>query len=477
MRNRNSHTLAIVLSLVLTAAFSHAAGAVEYEAGAAKICITPAKGLLLVGYPHFRTHRPAEGTLHDLWAKALALQDSTGKRVVIVTFDLNGIPRAVADGLAARIQKKFGLQRSALVLNASHTHSAPVLESNAVFNPRVIYDASPEEVERIHEYTATFADNIETVVGSALHDLAPARLSFGNGRATFAVNRRLKGADGAIAMLPNPNGPTDPDVPVLRVTSPEGKLRAVLFGYACHPVTLVDRGKPVPGYMFQYSGDYAGLAQAEVEKLNPGAIALFMQLCAGDQNPATRGDPTVSARYGAVLAAEVNRVLQGKLRPVLGNLRTTYQLVDLKLRPDTRQLFEDRLKDESPIKGPIIVRHAKAMLRAYDEGRIETTYPYPVQGIAWDRDLCLIAMGGEVVVEYALRLKKQFGHDGLIVAGYSNDVMAYIPTRQMLSEGGHEVDYSMVVYCHPGPWETTVEDRVFEAATGVLRALGRAPRK
>jgi hypothetical protein len=117
------------------------------------------------------------------------------------------------------------------------------------------------------------------------------------------------------------------------------------------------------------------------------------------------------------------------------------------------------------------------MLRAYDEGRIESTYPYPVQGIAWGRDLCLIAMGGEVVVEYALRLKKQFGADGLIVAGYSNDVMAYIPTRQMLSEGGHEADYSMVVYCHPGPWDATVEDKVFETAAGVLRSLGRAPRK
>jgi neutral ceramidase len=323
---------------------------------------------------------------------------------------------------------------------------------------------------------ATLVDKLENLVGDALRDLAPARLLFGNGRATFAVNRRLKGLDGSISMLPNPNGPTDQDVPVLKVISPEGKLRAVLFGYGCHPVTLVDRGTPVPGYMFQYSGDYAGLAQAEVEKLNPGATALFMQLCAGDQNPATRGDATVSARYGAVLAAEVNRVLQGKLRPVLGNLRTTYELVDLKLRPDSRQLFEDRLQDKTPIKGPILARHAKAMLRTYDEGRVESAYSYPVQGIAWGRDLWLVAMGGEVVVEYALRLKERFGSEGLIVAGYSNDVMAYIPTRQMLSEGGHEVDYSMVVYCHPGPWDVTIEDRVFEAAAGVLHSLGRAPR-
>src|SRR5437879_5007635 len=58
----------------------------RWKAGAAKIAITPEHAMWMSGYAA-RT-RPAEGKLHDLWAKALILEDPSGRRAVLVTMDL-----------------------------------------------------------------------------------------------------------------------------------------------------------------------------------------------------------------------------------------------------------------------------------------------------------------------------------------------------------------------------------------------------
>jgi neutral ceramidase len=472
MKTPNAWGTALLITLIAVP-LSVRANAAGYKAGAARVRITPERPVLLTAYPTLRVHRPAEAAIDDLSAKALAIEDAAGKRVVILSLDINLIPRSVADALASRLERKFGLRRSEILVNVTHTHSGPLLDSEAGFNPVVIYDASAEELANIRDYTATLLDKCEAVVGAALGNLAPARLAIGNGRAGFAVNRRLKAADGTIQMRPNPGGPTDHDVPVLQVTGEDGKLKAVLFGYACHPVTLwtTDSAKATPAYMLQFSADYPGAAERELEKKNPGAVALFVQLCGADQNPVERGEPVLAVRYGMELAAEVARVLRQPLRAVSGPIRSTYRLVDLKFSPVSRQALEKDLSDKSPVTA----RHAKAMLKALDEGRLKPSYPYPAQAIAWGSDLALIAFGGEVVVDYALRLKKEYGAEGLIVAGYSNDVMAYIPTRRMLSEGGHEVDYSMVPFGHAARWDGSIEETVMETARGVLESVGRMP--
>ncbi len=69
-------------------------------------------------------------------------------------------------------------------------------------------------------------------------------------------------------------------------------------------------------------------------------------------------------------------------------------------------------------------------------------------------------MGGEVVVDYALRLKKEFGPEKLWVAGYCNDLFAYIPSLRVLQEGGYEGGDAMIVYVQPGPFAPSVEDTI-----------------
>src|SRR5205807_2228628 len=144
-----------------------------------------------------------------------------------------GLPRSISDIVAARVEKTYGIDRAHLALNSSHTHTGPLVRRNL----EMLFDLSAADSQVVSDYSARLTDNLVAVVGAALKDLAPADLSFGNGRATFAINRRENSPSG-VKIGENPKGPTDPDVPVLKVAAPGGSLRAVLFGYACHNTTL-----------------------------------------------------------------------------------------------------------------------------------------------------------------------------------------------------------------------------------------------
>ncbi|MBI3681133.1 MAG: neutral/alkaline non-lysosomal ceramidase N-terminal domain-containing protein [Acidobacteria bacterium] len=204
-----------------------------WKAGVAKILITPGKSLWMAGFGA-RT-KPSEGTLLDIYAKALALEDRSGKRAVLVTTDLVGFPAVVARNIADQVEKQYRLPRDRLILNSSHTHSGPVLT-----NPlRITYSSrmSPEQIRDVDEYTRELEGKVVAVVGAALKDLRPARLSFGRSETNFAVNRRQKTERGFINGI-NPDGPVDHDVPLLRVDSDRGQIRGMVFGYACHNTLL-----------------------------------------------------------------------------------------------------------------------------------------------------------------------------------------------------------------------------------------------
>jgi hypothetical protein len=446
---------AIFLAATLTAL----AAAAEYKAGTARILITPDKAQYLSGYAN-RTHA-SEGKVHDLWAKALVIEDRKGGRVVIVSTDLVGLPRGITDLVAARALKEYNLERSRLVINSSHTHTGPLIRGNL----SLMFELDPEQKQRVDDYSRELTEKLVTVIGAALKELAPADLAFGNGTAGFAINRRQNSAN-SLRIGVNPKGPTDHDVPVLKVTAPDGKLRAVLFGYACHNTTLT-------GEFYQFSGDYAGFAQIDIEQANPGATALFMMLCGADQNPHPRSSLDLARSHGAELAKEVGRVLAGSLQPVRGTILPAFRSVDLEFAPHTRETFESRLKETNVFH----VRHAKAMLATYDQGRPIRRYSYPVQAIAFGKDLTLVALGGEVVVDYVLRIKKEYGSKGIMVAGYSNDVMSYIPSLRVLKEGGYEASESMVYYGMPGPYNEEVEERVMGGVAQVMKRVKRPPVK
>jgi hypothetical protein len=425
------------------------------RAGVGRVDITPAGPIWLSGYAA-RT-RPSEGTLTPLWVKALALQSGTAKPVVIVTADVVGVPREVVDRMAALVKQQHGLERAQFLVNASHTHTGPVVWPNlanlTVF-PR-------GELEKLLDYQGKFTEALVTAVGAAIRDLAPATVEYGEGSAGFAVNRRQATAEG-VKIGVNPNGPVDRSVPVLKISGADGRLRALLFGYACHNTTLT-------GGTYQISGDYAGFAAAELESKHGETTALFLMLCGGDQNPDPRGSVEFAKKHGGTLAAEVERVISARMTPVSGEIRRAFRLTTLALAPRTRRDLEAELQSGLPAK----VRRAQAMLTSLDAGKAIDRIEYPVQAVRIGRALTVVALGGEVVVDYGLRIKREYAGEPVIVAGYSNDVMCYIPSARVLKEGGYEADDSMIYYAQAGPFSADVEDRVFASIRRVMKDVGR----
>jgi Neutral/alkaline non-lysosomal ceramidase, N-terminal len=426
-----------------------------YQAGVASMDITPTEPIYLSGYAS-RNH-PSVGVALPLKAKALVIQEPNRRQTVIVTTDLIGLPRAIADPVAARLEKSYGFERAHILLNSSHTHTGPLLAHNL----SLMFDLNAHDQEVVDRYSQKLANDLVTLVGVAIQNLTPADLWFGNGQAHFGMNRREPTPQG-VKIGVNPAGPTDPDVPVLKVTGKDGRLLAVLFGYACHNTTLT-------GDFYKISGDYAGFAQREIERANPAATAMFLMLCGGDQNPQPRGTLDLAQQHGATLAAEVMRVLSGRMQQVHGPVHAAFQVIDLDFAHNTRETFESRLHDKDPMR----VRHAKAMLRDYDEGHPIRHFAYPVQAIAFGKSLTILALGGEAVVDYALRVKKEYGSKDIIIAAYSNDVMSYIPSLRVLKEGGYEPETSMLYYGGPGPYADDVEDRIFGAIHKVMARVGR----
>jgi neutral ceramidase len=441
-------------TLILWLMLGSSAWGAEFKVGVGRRVITPALPIWMSGYAA-RT-KPSDGVVHDLWAKALAIEDNRGQRAVIVTTDLIGLPHEVSQAVAERVQKQFGLDRARLLLNSSHTHSGPVIWPGI----RVLFNFNSEDAQRAELYAQKLTEDLVAVTGEAIRDLAPAQISIAHGSADFAINRREPTKEGVRIGI-NTQGPVDHDVPILKVTTLDGRLRAILFGYACHNTTL-------GGNFYQLSGDYAGFAQLELEKLHPGATAMFMILCGADQNPNPRGTLDLAMTHGKEMAQAVEHGLAGKLRTVRPPLRAAYSEVNLEFAPHERKIFEEEVQNTDPFRQ----RRARLMLKAYDEGKPERSITYPVQGLRFNSDLTLLALGGEVVVDYALRIKREFPRENLVVAGYSNDVMGYIPSQRVLKEGGYEPVDSMIYYGHPGPFSEKVENTVIGAAHQILRKLG-----
>jgi hypothetical protein len=390
-------------------------------------------------------NKPAEGKLTELYVKALALEDPKGERLVLLTSDLVGIPRSLSEPVAEEVNKRKGLPRERLMFTVSHTHCGPVL-NDALHS---MYDMPPAEAKKIDPYTDKVKGWMFDVIVRALDDLKPAKVAYGKGTARFAVNRR-KPTDHGFINDANPDGPVDHAVPVLRVQTPEGKLRAVAFGYACHNTTL---------QFYQWCGDYAGFAQQYLEDKHPGATALFWMGCGGDANPLPRSKVELCKKYGRELADAVEDTLAGKMTPMTGTSAAKYAAIALPFDklPSRAQWESDRKSKLFAVRN-----RAEQYLRRLDHGeKIDDHYRhYPVQ--AWRLgELTWVALGGEVVVDYDLRLSRELGRDApLWVGGYANDVMAYIPSLRVLREGGYEGDTSMIYYGMPTKWGPAIEEKI-----------------
>jgi len=373
----------------------------QWKAGCATAKITPSRPMPMSGYSG-RKDNPAEGTEQDLFAKALAIEDANGNRLVIVTTDLIGIIGKFRADIESAVSEKFKLPPEALMMNASHTHCGP--------------SYGREDTE---DYYDELVAKTVAIIGEALETMEPSQLHYSSAKCGFAMNRRTPSPQG-FRNHPNPKGVVDHTVPVLSVTNPEGELKTVLFGYSCHNTTM--------GFM-KWLGDYAGYAQEYFEADHEGVTAMFMNGCSGDQNPYPRRMLYFAQRHGRSLATAIEAALE----------------------VDQRATFH-----QQELSGAIQSKFETVNIPFTEESE-RGSYDYPVQVVKLGSELAMIGLGSEVTVDYSLRLKRELkSKEGpaIWVSGYTNDYNGYVPSKRVLLEGGYEAKSR--------PWEPVIEEKIIE---------------
>lgn len=449
------HRLILLLAILVAASVVTGRGVADettWKAGVSRVVITPNESMWMAGYASRK--KPSEGTAQELYAKALAIEDAEGHRLIIVTTDLISIPRTLRDWTENYVQEHYKLPADALLMNASHTHCGPELRVAKAS----LYGVDEARAAQSSAYFELLKTKLAEVVDQAIISLQPAKVSYTHGRAGFAMNRRLP-TTGEPRNAPYPDGPVDHDVPVLKVESPDGQLKVLLFGYACHNTTLS---------FLKFCGDYAGYAQVELENSFPGVTAMFITGCGGDQNPQPRGTIELAEHHGSTLATGVKAGLLGPAVPLTGTLRSTLKQVDLEFAGAPSEAELEMMQQSS---NPITQRRAAVLMQELQEnGSIRSTYPYMIQVVSFGNQLLLTALAGEVVVDYSLRIKREHAARGMHVwvAGYSNDVFGYVPSLRVLREGGYEGGGAMQFTTLPGSFAANIEERIMQTiATAV----------
>ena len=416
----------------------------EWFVGTARAVITPEENTWLAGYA--ARDEPAQGTERDLTATAVAITDARDNTCVVVNVEVISVPSALRNALEQDCQERWDLAPESLLVSATHTHCGPILDEVRA----KMYGHGESGMAEARDYRERAAGVLARLVGEALDDRRPAELSYTRSHCGIAMNRRRATEEGMEVGL-NPAGPVDHDVPVLAVET-EGTFRAVLFGYACHPTTAMDN---------RYSGDWPGYAQEYLEADHPDAVAVCILGCAGDQNPQPRRSSDLVEQHGRTMANAVQSALDAPRRKVHGPLRTVLAdpTVEFEAAPSRKALNEMTTSDD-----PYRRRHAELLLEELEStGNIQTKYPFPIQAVGFGSDLTMVALPGEPLVRYALRLKEDLPAP-LWVAGYVNDSFTYVPTAQTLAEGGYEGGGVTTYRKYPGRLKPSVEHRVLNKA-------------
>ncbi len=426
------------------------------QVGIARVDITPVESIRLTGYAA-RGKGETSSVLNRLSAKALAF--GIGKQTsILITVDLVGINKRLTGEVVEQLSKKAGLTPAQIVICASHSHGSPevgnlinILQcrgdypTNFSFNDSLV---NLEQLIHIARFNEQIVDKMVEVALAALNDRKPSLVAWGQTKASFAVNRRPLG------------GPVDHTLPVLRVTDPNGRVKAILINYASHGITLGPEVNSV-------HGDWMGEAQNQLEAKYPGSVAMVSVGCAGDSHPGQQGKMEYLKSQGQEITNNVDQLLKSKLTalnsPPVGIMKWI-KLPFAKV-PTIAELIP--LTKDKTIKGYYARLALERLVRGEDLPR---ELDYPVQVWNFDNKMLMLNMGGELVVDYSIRLKRELGADRLWINAYSNDVSCYIPSRRILAEGGYEPDVSMYWYNMPSPLSENVEDQIVKTVLELIPA-------
>lgn len=413
--------------------------------GTATADITPGWPLPLAGFAA-RTD-PAQGVSHPLQVKVSVLEShadsEAATRAVVVVADLLWWGQQDVEMLRAEIAAIAGTTSGEVLLSATHTHSGP---QTAVRASQEIGTVDPR-------FTTLLRDQVLLATRQATSRIEPVTLLRYDGTCDIGFNRRHDR---------NPHGPTDPALIVLRFERPDQSTAALWVHYTCHPVITQE---PL------VSSEYCGVAMTLLED-HHGAPASFLQGCCGDINPVSPGE-TTSLRgtnpevvnTGQRLANTVNHLLATGTATSLaaGTIRSRSLTIDLPFATSPSPETLRQKVDTPGLQGEL----AQALL-AHPEWN-SPTIPLTFQRLDLADGCSLLAMNGEIVADYGLRIRTLSQGD-VLPLGYANGMTGYVPTERILAEGGYEAGEAAPYFLLPAPFAPAVEPLMNDAIATVLGA-------
>jgi hypothetical protein len=421
----------------------------EWKIGASRVDVTPTEPVRLSGYA--ARVKPSEGVDSSLFVRSLYLKHKNGDPLLIVSLDAIGISASMTEEIGRVLQAEFGLTRAQIVLCTTHSHTAPHLDG--VLTNLFADSLSSREREASQRYTKQLVDSTLNSVRNAIANIETGTVSIAQDQADFAINRRVIQSGRWANFGETPNGPVDRRVRVLSARNQAGELIAVAYQYACHCTSISPERNRV-------SSDWAGLSAEILEKENPGLVALPIIGTGCGFQPNPRGEYVHAQTHAKSMFEAVTRAIAMEQKPLAAPTHTSFSYAGLEFdRPDVSTLQE-------LLKIPINIQNrARGLLETLKvKDRIPESYPAPIHFWAFGDQLAWVFLGGEVVVDYQIRLERELSQfSDVWVAAYVDDVFAYVSSERLRREGGYEVDSSMIYYNQPGPWVSGTEEKLVKA--------------
>jgi hypothetical protein len=419
--------------------------------GTAKIDITPEISIPLAGFSS--RSGSFEKVSQPLYARIFWFEtnDPNPTRVLIVSADLICWGSDRMPMLKQRLKDRFGLEASSIIMHATHTHSGP---QTSTLLSKLVGETSFDYLERIEE---------QVLIGAAqaAAGAEPVHIRRGTGSCSININRR-KLVEGLVRGEPNENGPVDRDVNVFSFTREDGSLKGVFTHYACHPTI---------SNLNEVSSEFCGAAMDRLEaELGGGAVCGYLQSCCGDVRPHlvrdgkfVYGDESDVTKLGEQLFASVISVMKAPMQLLPTSAFITRQVsVPLKLAPLPK---EEHLRSWLAMSG-IMGEWSSRMLQNPDRYRapvlLDMTFIRLAEGLS------LLAMNGEVVMEYGLHLK-QLTHGQVLPVAYSNGMIGYVPSAIQVHEGGYEGASSYRYFGLPAPFDPSIESDILASMELLIR--------
>lgn len=363
----------------------------------------------------------------DLAVNTLAIRNNM-QTVVIAGVDVCGFDGSFINSIKEQVYKTRQILPSAILINASHTHFAPVTQSWATWG------------EFYHVPDTNYLNNIvkKSIIKSieeALENMTPSDLFFGRGVTDIGINRRN---------TRNMIRPYDQTLDVIKILGADQKAKSILFSAGCHPVF---ENKGAESYTL--AANYPAVARQYLSDNTHTPHTIFLQGCAGDINPKQSNYRAT----GTALGADVEQVLNGAMQKINPEISCFLDTVQIPVSPwsveQIREFKKNNIVKKGDIEAEKNVRWADLMLERYSKNEVKTTLPVYVQTInigQWK----LVGLSREAVTQYGLAIRDLWPDKLLTVAGYCNDVSSYLPTDWHIETGVYEGFGSFFWYGQPG---------------------------